>query len=69
MTHRSYSAFKYCDLVPWRASRTNLLYDLHNKKAVLPNAASEYIGTVKAKGGVLADVVGLGKTVECKSNR
>jgi hypothetical protein len=25
---------------------------------------SEYIGSVKAKGGILADAVGLGKTVE-----
>jgi hypothetical protein len=40
---------------------------LHNEKIVLPDAASEYIGTLKSKGGVLADVVGLGKTVERKS--
>ncbi len=61
--------FKYCDLVPWRASRTSLLFDLHNEKIVLPDKADEYIGSLKSKGGVLADVVGLGKTVECKRHR
>jgi SNF2 family DNA or RNA helicase len=53
--------------VPWKASCMNLLYDLHNEKVVPADATEEYTGSFKSKGGVLADVVGLGKTVERKS--
>eukprot|EP00029_Vermamoeba_vermiformis_P000823 TRINITY_DN11008_c0_g1_i1.p1 TRINITY_DN11008_c0_g1~~TRINITY_DN11008_c0_g1_i1.p1 ORF type:complete len:857 (+),score=187.90 TRINITY_DN11008_c0_g1_i1:110-2680(+) len=56
--------FKYCDLTPWRASRANLLFDLHNEKILTPEAVNDYIGTFKSHGGVLADAVGLGKTLE-----
>ncbi len=56
---------KYCDLTPWRASRANLLFDLHNEKILTPEAVNDYIGTFKSHGGVLADAVGLGKTLEC----
>jgi SNF2 family DNA or RNA helicase len=55
---------KYCDLVPWRASRSNLLFDLHNEKILTPEAVSDYIGSFKSRGGILADAVGLGKTLE-----
>jgi SNF2 family DNA or RNA helicase len=56
--------FKYCDLVPWRASRSSVLVDLHSTKFVASDRVSDYIGSFKSKGGVLADAVGLGKTVE-----
>jgi SNF2 family DNA or RNA helicase len=59
--------FKYCDLVPWRASRSNLLFDLHNGKILTPEAVSDYIGSFKSRGGILADAVGLGKTLESRS--
>lgn len=57
--------FKYCDLMPWRGSRSkNFLVDLHNRKFVSSTKIDEYIGSLKSKGGILADAVGLGKTLE-----
>jgi SNF2 family DNA or RNA helicase len=57
--------FKYCDLMPWRGSRSKIiLVDLHNRKFVSSTKIDEYIGSLKSKGGILADAVGLGKTLE-----
>ncbi len=41
-----------------------MLVNLHEKKFVASDKVNEYIGSFKSKGGVLADAVGLGKTVE-----
>jgi hypothetical protein len=42
------------------------MMDLHSNKFVLASKMEEYYGGIKSKGGVLADAVGLGKTLECK---
>jgi SNF2 family DNA or RNA helicase len=55
---------KYCDLVPWKQSNNGLMMDLHSNKFVLASKMEEYYGGIKSKGGVLADAVGLGKTLE-----
>lgn len=53
--------------MPWRGSRSKkILVDLHNGKFVLNTKMDEYIGSLKSKGGILADAVGLGKTLESK---
>lgn len=50
--------------MPWRASRLNVFVSLADEKFVSPSKMDEYIGSVKSKGGILADAVGLGKTFE-----
>lgn len=42
------------------------MMDLHSTKLVHSSKMEEYYGGIKSKGGVLADAVGLGKTLECK---
>ncbi len=43
------------------------MLDLHSMKLVPASKMEDYYGGIKAKGGVLADAVGLGKTLERKS--
>lgn len=61
----SFAEFKYCVLVPWHAAKlNNVLVSLSDGKFVSPSQMSDYVGSVKSKGGILADAVGLGKTLE-----
>ena len=49
---------KYANLLPWRRSRMNILFNLEKKVAVPPEKiSSEHIESFVPKGGVLADEV------------
>ena len=56
--------FEYNTLAAWKAARTDVMFDIMNKKLVTPDAASGKTVQLRLNGGILADEMGLGKTIE-----
>lgn len=65
-------AYEFSVLTPWRLSRLDYVFDLHNEKTIHADELEQHdkIGKLTVgKGGILADEVGLGKTSESTYNQ
>jgi hypothetical protein len=56
--------FDFCHLVPWVKARSDLLFDLENNAAVTPDKFMNHVTHFKTNGAILADEMGMGKTIE-----
>lgn len=69
--HQKGMTYKYCPLIPWRAAKTGLLFDFSNvdsPRLVTCDEIPKHVKSFQPKGAVLADEVGLGKTLESNND-